>query len=95
MLAQAFPNTPREDFVRVHERLIEFSAIDPTSTAFRYPLNRFGQPSITGLDSLDLKNLMDVVDRLSAFLEACEEELGEMWAAKCDESFQEDERYHD
>lgn len=58
-----------EELEAVEEKLQEFSRIDPSSDAFRYSTNKKGSPTLQGMQTLDLKNLKEVMDSISTALE--------------------------
>jgi hypothetical protein len=50
-------------------RLIgEFSKIDPGSMAFRYPVDKTGSPSLRGITEINLRNVRDVIAKISLIL---------------------------
>jgi len=58
-----------EELVAVEEKLKEFDVIDPKSEAFRYSTDGKGEPTLQGLREIDLKNLKQIIDSISAPLE--------------------------
>jgi hypothetical protein len=65
-----------ETYRSVRNCLARFNELDPQSDAFRYPVRANGDPSLPGVQNLDLGQVRDVVERLSGFLlGACEQTL--------------------
>lgn len=64
---------PEEDLRFVSAFIREYSAIDPESTAFRYPTSAAGDSSLPGtLTHINLRQLLDVVNRAAAILDAAD-----------------------
>lgn len=62
-------------YADVRTCLAKFSAMDPGSETFRYPVTADGAPTLpTEIYHLDLRQLRDVVERLSGFLDAAGEQ---------------------
>jgi hypothetical protein len=49
----------------VEEHLREFCRIDPNSDAFRYSTHKNGELTLQGVETLDLKHLKRIIDRIS------------------------------
>lgn len=59
-------------------RLIdEFAATDPTSQAFRYPEDKQGEPSLPGLTEVNLRNVREVMAKISITLSGASSVVGE------------------
>lgn len=67
---------------RVEERLKELCDLDSGSFAFRYPQNKKGEATLTGIRFINLKQLMDVVEGISDVLEGVSTGMGEYLGAK-------------
>lgn len=64
-------------------RLIsEFSSVDSTSTAFRYPETKDGKPSLPDLDRIDLYNLGVTVGKIHNLLDAAGSQIREYQSIK-------------
>lgn len=60
----------------VRESLERFTAMDPVSESFRYPVTKRGDPTLPSkLSQLDLGQLRDVVERLSGFFDGASEQI--------------------
>ena len=69
ILEQVWPEAPAEDLDAVEKCIQQFSEKDPTSTAFRYPTDKDGNPSLPGLRHINLRNLSDVISRIASLLD--------------------------
>jgi hypothetical protein len=70
LLLDAVPSTTRGDAEAVGQYVEQFCKVDRASTAFRYPQDKAGGPSLPGLTHVNLANLREVIDRLYTFLDA-------------------------
>ncbi|MGB2842918.1 MAG: hypothetical protein WBC40_10690 [Halobacteriota archaeon] len=70
ILEKVWPNESSEDLDAVEACIKQFSAKDPTSTAFRYPTDLEGYLSLPKMQ-INLRNLSEVMRRVSSFLESC------------------------
>ena len=62
-------------YADVRTCLAKFTAMDPGSETFRYPVTAAGAPTLPeDLYHLDLKQLREVVERLSGFLDGASEQ---------------------
>ena len=60
---------PTRDLERIESLIREFSELDPTSEAFRYPAKKDGEPSFPyDSPAVNLKRVADVMGELSALL---------------------------
>ncbi len=69
ILERAWPGGPAEDLDAVEECITQFSEKDPFSIAFRYPVDKDGNPSVTSLRHINLRNLSEVADRVASLLD--------------------------
>jgi hypothetical protein len=67
--------TSREDFDTVQEQILEFSQIDPASTAFRYPVDKNDNPSIPKLKHINVRNMADVMSKIYSFLDGASAQI--------------------
>jgi hypothetical protein len=70
LLARIEPESNPEDIKNVGECLRRFHDLDPTSQQARYPVDRQNNPTLEGLSHVNLRQLHEVVERLSGFLDA-------------------------
>ena len=70
ILEKVWSNESGEELDVIEACIKQFSVKDPTSTAFRYPTDLEGNPSLPKMQ-INLRNLLEVMRRLSSFLESC------------------------
>jgi hypothetical protein len=63
------PEGQAADLDAVQDCIIEFSGIDPSSAAFRYPIDKEDKPSLPSLRHVNLRNLSEVMARISSLLD--------------------------
>jgi len=66
------------------ERLKEFCDIDRISFAFRYPEDKNGDPTLRGLQHINLSHLSEVMRAISHLLDGSSLGLGEYLQTKCE-----------
>ena len=71
ILEKVWSNESREELDAAEACIKQFSVKDPTSTAFRYPTDLEGYPSLPKMQ-INLRNLLEVMRRISSFLESCD-----------------------
>lgn len=79
--------SPCDSVIELKEiaRLIgEFSAVDPTSIAFRYPQDKEGSPSLPNISHINLRNVREVVGKISIILSGASIQVGEYLSIKQD-----------
>jgi hypothetical protein len=69
LLRQAFPGESIDQLVETGRLIHEFAKVDPLSTAFRYPVDNDGNPSLPGFTYINLRNVRDVMAKISMPLE--------------------------
>jgi hypothetical protein len=69
ILEKVWPEGPAEDLDAVEECIHQFSEKDPTSMAFRYPTDKNGNRSLPSLSHINLRNLSEVMARISSLLD--------------------------
>ena len=70
ILRQTWPNAPEPpEFKKIDNFIDQFSEIDHDSTAFRYPRQKAGNPSLDGIRHINLRNLAECVHSFSDFLD--------------------------
>ncbi|MCH7623467.1 MAG: hypothetical protein IIB46_05235, partial [Nitrospinae bacterium] len=68
ILEKVWPDE-KNDFVSIETLINEFSQVDPTSTAFRYPIDLKGKPSLEGLSHINLRNLSETMGSITKILD--------------------------
>lgn len=79
--------SPGDSVVELNEiaRLIgEFSSVDPTSMAFRYPQDKDGNPSLPCISHINLRNVREVIGKISIILSGASAQVGEFLSIKKD-----------
>jgi hypothetical protein len=69
ILERVWPEGAAEDLDAVEECIQQFSEKDPFSMAFRYPVDKDGNPSLSSLRHINLRNLSEIVDRIGFLLD--------------------------
>lgn len=69
------PDETADDFDDINKCIAEFTLIDPSSTAFRYPTDKAGNPSLEGLNHVNLRNLAEIMDNIAALLDGTAMEI--------------------
>lgn len=69
----ALPDLSGEDLDAVGQLMQQFAMTDPASTAFRYPTDKRGAPSLAGLTHINLRSLSDAIERLAGYLDGVSE----------------------
>jgi hypothetical protein len=73
LLVKLEPKVVAEDLDAVDESIQQFCELDPSSESFRYPSNQKGFKSLpSDLKYINVRNLADVMEKLSSFFEAGE-----------------------
>jgi hypothetical protein len=65
---RAFPDQSTEPLDQTGRLIREFAKVDPYSTAFRYPVDLEGNPSLPGLQAINLRNVRDVIAKMDMLL---------------------------
>ena len=60
---------PEEQLNAVEECIQQLSEKDPESFAFRYPTDKNGNPSLSGLEHINLINFSEVMERIATFFD--------------------------
>ncbi|GJL77561.1 MAG: hypothetical protein NPINA01_05500 [Nitrospinaceae bacterium] len=68
ILEKVWPDE-KNDLDSIETLINEFSQVDPTSTAFRYPVNLDGKASIEGLSHINLRNLLETMGSIAKILD--------------------------
>lgn len=68
LLEHACPERKPEDTQSVEDCILEFASLDPSGEAFRYGEDKSGSPSFGTTTQFNLRNMRDVMRRLSGFL---------------------------
>lgn len=69
LLHQVSSDEPIEYLDEIGRLIGEFSEVDPTSMAFRYPEDRQGNPSLPGITNINLRNVKEVIGKIAIILD--------------------------
>ena len=69
LLRQAFPDESKVELKETGRLIHEFAKVDPLSTAFRYPVDKDGNPSLPGIRYINLRNVRDVIAKVAMLLD--------------------------
>jgi hypothetical protein len=73
LLEKLEPKVEQKDLGAVDEGIQQFCELDPSSESFRYPSSKKGDKSLpSDLTYINLRNLSDLMEKLSGFFEAGE-----------------------
>jgi hypothetical protein len=78
ILESVWPGTYPDEMDALGKCIDEFCLLDAKSMNFRYPIDKEGQPTLLGLERVDLVNLKNVMERISSFLDASSDGVGEI-----------------
>ena len=92
---RAFPDESTDALDQTGRLIREFAAVDPQSTAFRYPVDLKGNPSLPGLRSIDLMNVRDVIAKMDMLLGGAHTQAYEhlQWTLEMEREFRGDNCY--
>lgn len=69
IIEEVWPDEGPEDLDSIQDYIGQFSAVDPTSTAFRYPTARDGSPSLPDVQRINLRQLCLVMASVAQLLD--------------------------
>lgn len=92
---RAFPEQSTEPLDQTGRLIREFAKVDPYSTAFRYPVDLEGNPSLLGLQAINLRNVRDVIAKMDMLLSGAHDYAYEhlQWKLDMEREFQDDGQY--
>lgn len=71
LLEKLDPKVEKKDLEAIDEGIRQFCELDPGSTSFRYPVTTKGDKSLPpNLKYINVRNLSDVMEKISNFFEA-------------------------
>lgn len=71
------PNDSMQERQNIGRLIDEFVKVDPLATAFRYPIDRDGSPSLPGVQHIDLLNVKRVIGRIAVILDGADAMIDE------------------
>lgn len=84
LLTDIAPGDSVEAIKEINRLISEFCAVDPKATAFRYPEDKDGNPSLPGVKRINIRNVYDVIEKISVILEGAEMMIGEYLNVKAE-----------
>ena len=84
LLSEISPGDSTAELKQITRLINEFSDVDKESTAFRYPEDRNGNPSLPGISHINLRNVCEVIGKISIILMGANLQTGEYLAIKND-----------
>ena len=75
ILKKEWPRGDIKDLIIVEKCIKEYAKIDPVSESFRYSEDKKGRKTLDGISHINLRNLADVIDRLSSLLDGSSDGL--------------------
>jgi hypothetical protein len=82
LLSEISPHDSVVELKEIARLIAEFSAVDPTSMAFRYPQDKDGNPSLPGMSHINLRNVREVIGKISIILTGASIQLSEYLSFK-------------
>lgn len=84
LLSKISPDDSVAELKEIARLIGEFSAVDPSSMAFRYPQDKDGNPSLPGIRHINLRNVREVIGKISNILMGANAQVGEYLSIKQD-----------
>lgn len=78
-IERVWPDGSKEDLECAEDYIKQFVQIDPASTAFRYPTDKKGKPSVPGIRHINIRNFSEIMKKLSSLLEGSSTGMNEYW----------------
>lgn len=82
VLEKIHPDENADEFDDIEKHIAEFARVDPLSTAFRYPADKEGNPSLEDLSHINLRNLAEAMDKMAALLDGASLEIDMLFQGK-------------
>lgn len=77
IIEEVYSKDPKGPVEAVEECMVQFCDLDRQSFAFRYPADKLGNRYLEGLKLLNVRQLGEVMDRISTFLESASAGIAE------------------
>jgi len=82
LLDELGSDTARDEMQQIGRLIDEFMAVDPWSQAFRYPEDRQGNPSLPGIEYVDVANVRGVINKIAVILDGADAMLDQYLSFK-------------
>lgn len=84
LLSEISPGDSTAELKQITRLINEFSDVDKESMAFRYPEGKNGNPSLPGVHHINLRNVREVIGKISIILMGANLQIGEYMSIKND-----------
>lgn len=84
LLLEISPGNSTEEQTHIGRLIDEFCTIDPMSMAFRYPEDLNGNPSLPGINHINLRNVKQVINKISIILDGADAMIDEYLSIKAE-----------
>ncbi|MBI2412576.1 MAG: hypothetical protein HYV24_05145 [Deltaproteobacteria bacterium] len=84
LLHEISPNDSVEEVRQIGRLISEFCKVDPQSMAFRYPEDRKGISSLTGMPHINIRRVRDVIGRIATIIDGADAKISEHLSIKAD-----------
>lgn len=84
LLSDISPGDSVDELKEIARLIGEFSEVDPSSMAFRYPENQDGSTSLPGISHINLRNVRGVIAKIGIILTGADCQIGEYLQCKLD-----------
>ena len=74
-----WPEGPEVDLNSAEDYVNQFVAVDPSSTAFRYPTDLNGRASVPGITHINIRNFAEIMKRLGNLLDGASDGINDAW----------------
>lgn len=79
VIEQVWPDGPEVDLNSAEDYVKQFVAVDPSSTAFRYPTDLNGNASVPGITHINIRNFGETMKRLGNLLDGASDGINAAW----------------
>jgi hypothetical protein len=69
ILKKKWPKGYSKDLAIIEKHIKKYAKVDPISMSFRYSADKKGNKALKGISHINLRNLAEVIDRMSALLD--------------------------
>ena len=77
LLERISPGNSSAELKQIARLINDFAKVDPQSMAFRYPVGKSGLPSLPGLTRINLRNVREVLGKISIILSGANSQIYE------------------
>jgi len=84
LLSEISPDDSVDELREIGRLIGEFSAVDPSSMAFRYPEDKNGNATLSSISHINLRNVREVMSGIGSMLTGASDLIAEHLAIKGD-----------